>query len=111
MFQRFMSPFREVYISLLKKICHHPKGKNAYDSTDPTGVSLQKVTSVAAQQLNQLAAVGHAAPWALKMVGWWDGFRLAAVMVGVGVMKHEIGTQFGVGSNNASYGNFEGFPL
>ena len=44
-------------------------------------------------------------------MGWWDGFRFAAVLVGVGVMKHEIGTHFGVGSKNASYGNFEGFPL
>ena len=71
------------------------KNANVHDSTDPTGVSLQKVTSVAAQQLNQLAAVGHAAPWALKdggMVGW---LVVAAVMVGVGVMKHEIGTHFG----------------
>lgn len=112
MFQRFMSPFREVCVSLRKKRCHHPKGKKTPTSTtDPTGVSLPKVTSVAAQQLNQLAAVGHAAPWALKdggMVGW---LVVAAVMVGVGVMKHEIGTHFGVGSNNASYGNFEGFPL
>lgn len=78
MFQRFMSPFREVCVSLRKKRCHHPKGKKTPTSTTrliQNRFHLPKVTSVAAQQLNQLAAVGHAAPWALKdggMVGWFS---------------------------------------
>lgn len=103
--------FREVCVSLRKKRCHHPKGKNAYDSTDPEPVSPPKGDLRSSAATESTGSGGTCRP--LGVEGWWDGGMVfvAAVMVGVGVMKHEIGTQFGVGSNNASYGNFEGFPL
>ena len=52
-----------------------PRGKMPTTRLIQNRFHLPKVTSVAAQQLNQLAAVGHAAPWALKdggMVGWFS---------------------------------------